>query len=383
MTTTTAPRTRNRDGQPWLKQLDSGIWQICHSPGDGSTTRVSTRTKDEAQARLHLEQFRASLVSAQERSLILTVSDIFRYYREQHVNELVNDTTRREYALGWLEASLGRHRINELTPEIMRNYVRARRTAKAPVYQGRTSEQAIRKAGDGTLRYELLTLITAFNFATDDKKIPPNSLPRIQLPDEPAANDIWLNEDEHDWLLNFVQGEDDRGRMTRIWRFVAIALGTAARKSAIIDLTWDRVDLKAGMIHFAQGIQRSGTQKSSKKTVPVPIPEWLLPLLERAHGEKGDNPYVLDEAIEPSGAFQTIQRRAFEATGNSKFRDMTPHVLRHTTATLMARAGVPIAAIAAILGNSIQVCSKKYIHHCPEHLRGAINYRRAEIEQLL
>lgn len=385
--TPSTPRTRNRDGQPWLKLLASGIWQICHSPGDGTTTRLSTKTKDEGQAKEALERFKLSLTGEVCKDLS-TVAQVLDFYSEQHVSQKANDTARRDTALGWLKASLGDTRLSALqrSPLLLQQYMNNRRAAKAPVYAGRATSNPVRSAGEGTLRYEMNALVTAFNYATKHQRIPPNVLPHFDMPDAPEPNDVWLTESEHDWLLEFVRWEDEEGRMSRIWRFVALALGTAARKSAIIDLTWTDVDLRAGRIYYPQGVQRAGAQRSSKRTVTVPISEWLQPLLQRAYEERGASHYVLDIPSEPSGAFETLCRRAFKETGNPKFRDLTPHVLRHTTATLMARAGVPIVNIAGVLGNSVAVCQRNYLHHTPDHLVTAVNFRKTispETEQLL
>lgn len=367
------PRTRNRDGQPWLKLLASGIWQICHSPGNGTTTRLSTKTKDESEARVLLERYRLSLEGKQGTEL-LTVGEVFDYYLESHVEEKANDVERRKVALAWLRASLGDRRISSLTSDDMQRYIKARSNGTAPVYEGRKTLKPVGPASSGTLRYELAAMVTAFKFASLRKRTSGFTLPHFDLPDAPEPTDVWLNEAEHDWLLQFVAWEDESGRMSRIWRFVALALGTAARKSAIIDLQWSAVDIDARRVFFQQGSQRAGAQRSRKRAVPVPIPEWLVPLLQRAHSERtGD--YVLDEPVEPTGAFDTLKRRAFKATQNPKYCNLTPHALRHTTATLMARAGVPIINIAAILGNSVEVCSRRYLHHCPDHLRHAVNYR--------
>jgi integrase len=54
---------------------------------------------------------------------------------------------------------------------------------------------------------------------------------------------------------------------------------------------------------------------------------------------------------------------------------MTPHTLRHTWATLAARAGVDLYAIAGVLGDTLSTVEKNYLHHAPDHLRGAINFK--------
>ena len=366
-------RTRNRDGQPWLQLQSTGIWRICHSPGDGSTIRLSTKTRDEDEAKAQLEAYRLSLLGGVRQ--LVTVSEVLDYYIEWHVREHANDVERRLLALEWLRASLGSRTLASLTSEDITRYIRDRRKGTAPVHAGRTTRNPVEGAADSTLYYDTGALMTAFTFCEDRGKIAPNLLPRFTRPQNGRKESaIWFNEKERDWLLNFLHLEtDESGRMSRIWRFVALALGTAARKASIVRLRWDAVHFDTRMIHYEDGvIQRPGMQASSKKSVSVPIAKWLLPLLERAYRERtGD--YVLDEPIFPSGSLEGLQRRAFKASGNDKYAQMTPHTFRHTRATLMARAGVPIGEIAEILGNTHAVCSKHYLHHCPDHLRRAID----------
>jgi integrase len=48
------------------------------------------------------------------------------------------------------------------------------------------------------------------------------------------------------------------------------------------------------------------------------------------------------------------------------------HILRHTHASRLARAGVSLAVIAAQLGNSEAICAKHYSHLSPDHVADAI-----------
>jgi integrase len=53
--------------------------------------------------------------------------------------------------------------------------------------------------------------------------------------------------------------------------------------------------------------------------------------------------------------------------------DVTPHVLRHTCATLMFEAGISTWDVAGVLGTSEAVTRKTYGHHSVEHLRRAVD----------
>jgi integrase len=73
-----------------------------------------------------------------------------------------------------------------------------------------------------------------------------------------------------------------------------------------------------------------------------------------------------------------IDRGAIKTTfttfiNNSSFPNVTPHVMRHTWATLAARRGVSMWRIAGVMSDSIKTVEKNYLHHAPEHLQSAVD----------
>jgi integrase len=54
---------------------------------------------------------------------------------------------------------------------------------------------------------------------------------------------------------------------------------------------------------------------------------------------------------------------------------VVPHVLRHSRATHMLKAGVPIWEAANALGMSVAVLAAVYGHHAPDWQRDASNVR--------
>ena len=53
--------------------------------------------------------------------------------------------------------------------------------------------------------------------------------------------------------------------------------------------------------------------------------------------------------------------------------DVTPHVLKHTCATLMLQNKISTWDVAGVLGTSEAVIRKTYGHHSVEHLRQAVD----------
>jgi integrase len=54
---------------------------------------------------------------------------------------------------------------------------------------------------------------------------------------------------------------------------------------------------------------------------------------------------------------------------------VTPHVLRHTWASLAAMAGKPMQDIAAVMGDTIKTIEAHYLHLSPDHLRDVIDFK--------
>jgi integrase len=89
---------------------------------------------------------------------------------------------------------------------------------------------------------------------------------------------------------------------------------------------------------------------------------------------------VLDHPGEVWPALQSVVVRAglaprrARATGKAaRATGISPHVLRHTAATHMARRGVPLWTIGKILGDNMTTVEKTYAKHCPDDLREAVN----------
>lgn len=372
-------KKRSMDGTPWLKKNPLGYWTINH-PGagiDGRALIFSLKTKDQPVAQKALEAYIAKLSADRTGPDLDTVADILDCYSKHHVETETIDSSRRKVSIAWLSASLGKLPAANLPPLILKTYQIQRASGAAPVYPGYPQHRLHldKSAAKGTIRQELSLLRTAYLFCVENAGFNPAHAPKIKLPEADAPKDLWLDEDEVSFLLRFVQVEEpDTGRMSRLWRFVWITLGTAARKSAVLGLTWDCVDLDIRRVHF-QNATADGKKKaaSAKRTVSVPIPDWLMPVFERAQQEDVGQPWVLDVDTELQSQFRSLKEDLYAATNNKKYLAMTPHTLRHTAATLMARKGVSLWEVAGVLGNSVAVVEKTYAHHCPDHLRTAVN----------
>lgn len=325
--------------------------------------RESTRETDYAKAEIKLAEFLGKRASGKSTASV-TVNEVLDIYDNEHIEKKVVDKVRQRNILDNLRPFFGFMSVPAIKPTDVELYEKKR-------FGGTIGHRIARSTG--TMRRELNVLVAAMNYVarTRAKLLSPSDVPYIPLPTAPASKDVWLTETEVDQLLTVAGLENTRyPEVDRGYLFTHIALATASRRRAIEQLQWSQVDLAARLIHF----RPAGSVQTNKRRVAVPISDELLPVLLDAH-DKRTSAFVLHTDASAVRRFEAICERAYKTTGNEKFMGITPHTLRHTAATLMARAGVPLFEIAGVLGDTMQTVLRVYAHHCPDHLRNAVNYR--------
>jgi integrase len=341
---------------PRVEKNEFGIYEIRWTK-DGRSKRLSTRTESLPEAQRFLAGWLLEEIS--ENGPAMNVGKILDMYLHEHVEEQVIDQARAICAARKLDESFGELDPSDLTADRIAAYKRERKAA------GRK---------DGTIRRELVTLIAALNYARKQRKVSAADIPSISLPPMAPAKDLWLDEREEGLFWDMAAATSNE-RLSRVHRFVAIGMETAARRRSIERLRWDQIDLEHGLIHF----HKDGRRQKNKRRVPVPVSDRLRPVLERAYQERGGTCYVLDSPVSIQREFVRLVKQ-FAAVNQEKAAKMTCHTMRHTWATLAARAGVDLYQIAGVLGDTLATVERNYLHHAPEHLRAAINFKNAALK---
>jgi integrase len=327
-----------------LAKNRSGVWEVRWSEQlpDGSWRSRTRSTK--MRSRPDAEMYRDAFANGGTPPPPPTIEDLCKLYLKLHV-EAQGNSDSQTYALLPIRKFFGRLFAADLTPELIEDF------------------RLSRNVSDGTARRELGALVAVLNWAARARKIQASSVPHIPLPATGCSRAVWLNEEQEAEYYAFAMGDSvGRRRLTRTTRYVALALDTAARRGAIQGLTWDRVDLRAGIIDY----RVPGQKQTKKRRVPVPISDRLAPILERAWTEAA-SPFVIDPG--------SIRAEIVNWFATSPHPHIRTHDMRRTWATLAARAGVDLWEIAGVLGDTIEVVTRHYAHHCPGHLRAAVNKR--------
>jgi integrase len=301
----------------------------------------------------------------------ILIADALSEYGEKHA-----PTTRRPDLIGGAISKLidffGARTVAAATRATCIEYVQWRvRQTDARIYKSKRS----RLIKPSTARRELVVLGAALRWCWKEGKID-RPIP-IWLPAQAGPRERHLTRSEAAALLAGALGWDRHGvrhhaKINRhLARFILIALYTGTRHDAILRLQWIR-NTASGWIDLASGVlyrRAAGSVDSIKRRPPVPIPPRLLPHLRRWRGLT--RRYVIEYAGHP---IRSQERRAWRTARElaGLGADVTPHVLRHTCATMLLQLGVSVYDVAGVLGTTEDIIRRTYGHHAHDHLRQAV-----------
>ena len=312
----------------------------------GRSREHSTRTGDQGRAAEYFAHWLGrrgpAAWTGPRRAADAPIIDVLAVYAREHVAERVASKETAAYAIAALSRWWGDRTCEFIRPETCRAYVRGRGVAPA------------------TAARELTVLRAALGYAHKNGKL--IDRPFVELPPRPPGRDSWLSRAEAARLL-WESRRDPQARM-HLPLFILLALATGARPGALFDLRWTQIDFDRDRIDF----NPPGRKRTSKGRPIIAIPRRLRWFLLRAQ-QRASSPYVLSFHGRKLKSVRRAFRRARERAGLGP--DVVPYVMRHTCASWLAQAGVPMFQISGWLGHSIQRTTELYSHHHPDHMQQA------------
>jgi integrase len=143
---------------------------------------------------------------------------------------------------------------------------------------------------------------------------------------------------------------------------VIIALNSGMRKSEILNLTWNQVDLKHGFILLE--ITKNGDRRE------IPINMSLRNTLQNLP-RRLDGGFVFSNP-KKGKPYRDIRKSFPSALRKAAIQDFRFHDLRHTFASQLVMAGVDITTIKELLGHKSLAMTLRYSHLAPSHKARAV-----------
>ena len=345
----------------------NGVYQVSYQSSGGHQIRRSLKTRDKTIAKqriakLELDLHEAKLFGKEPnrsfKELMLIYLDAKQY---------TPGFVRLQYAAKPVLEYFGDSDVTQLKETHIEHYIASRSKSVA----------------DGTIKREVGALSAAFNHAIKKHhwRIE-NPCIKAEAPKEPKGRVRWLTHEQAKTLLQVARNPVDRkgGSLSSQYKspvlgdFIELALNTGCRKSELLNLKWDHVDLSTRLLYLEQ------TKSGEWQTVPInedarrvlvqrmrlrdevcPESSWVFFHLTSAFNAK-----VGDKVKSVRKAFATACKKAGIA-------DFHIHDLRHTFASWLVMNGIALFEVSKLLRHSSIQMTERYAHLAPDHLHDVVS----------
>jgi integrase len=213
-----------------------------------------------------------------------------------------------------------------------------------------------------TVNRELATLSHLLNKALEWGWIDRPSA-KIRRLKEDSGRIVYLTASQADALLEAAKADQNR----QIYPFILIGLRTGMRKSEILSIRRENIDLDARTVYVPQAKAGARTQPISSDlasflreyldSLPKGTP-WLFPSVAAEHGH----------TVDVRKAFV----RSVQAAGLDP-KKVVRHTLRHTAITHLVQAGVDLPTVKRISGHKTMAMVERYAHQSGAHISAAMD----------
>lgn len=307
----------------------------------------------------------------------------------------------------WFKTWLFEFRINDLKPSSFERYegIYRKYILNSPI--GKMSLSELR-AKDIQKYYNSLSnkgispnvvntingfLYTCLESALKQNYIPQNYCKLIILPKIIKEDEFTvLTLEEQNIFLNAIQGHKYQAAFT-------LALGTGLRLGELLGLKWSDIDFNKNTVSISRSIKRTtlindeGERNSqvleqlpkTKTSIrEVPIPSNIIENLKQYREKQllvkkenkdvyNDNDYIFSDKLGNPLDPKRIPRNFKSILKKTGLKDIKFHSLRHTYATRLFEADVPIKTVQALMGHSdITTTMNIYTHVMPEQKNKAV-----------
>lgn len=216
-----------------------------------------------------------------------------------------------------------------------------------------------------TLLHHFRLLRSMFEKAVKWNIVYNNPCDRVDAPKLKRKEARYLEEDEAVQLMEALKSAPSQYRM-----MVYLMICTGARRGEICGLEWKDVNWEKGKIHIRRNslyLPERGMYEDTPKTESsdriVSISESVMEMLREYKSEQDKTRALMGEAWEDHDKLftqfrgkpihpLTITKWLAKFCKDNGLPHTTPHMLRHTSATLLLMQGLPLKAVSKRLGHA-------------------------------
>jgi integrase len=351
---------KRANGEGTLRQRPNGAWQARYVDGAGVQHALTRPTQKAASAAMRkaLEDARQGVRPLPAHTSVADWLELWLADRERALRP-ATVTSYRETCERYIVPTIGRLRLDRLTPEDVGGMIRGLEARTEP-----------RPLSARTVRYAVNILRIALSRAVRSRRLPVNVAgPEYVDAPKPAPHELHpLTAAQVRTFLASVRGSRDEA-------LYVTALGTGARQGELLGLMWADVDLEARTMRIRQTLQRGTRTVAEPKTAGsrrtlslAPSVVTALRELREAHRAEGrpiPGPGAFVFALPDGRPFDgvNVTHDLADALARAKLPRQRFHDLRHAFATLQLEAGADLYSVSRALGHTgIATTADTYAH---------------------
>lgn len=227
--------------------------------------------------------------------------------------------------------------------------------------------KSIVRGGSGTATRTTGLLSGILSFAVDQGIIETNPAHGVKRPAD-ARRRRRLMPDEYRALGNALTSASAEGETPQLLDAIWLLALTGCRLGEIINLKYTEIDQEGGCFRL-----EDSKEGASLRPVGRAVFDYIATI------EAEDDCLAVLAPVRSGQVFGGMARGWKRIAKKAGFKDVTPHTLRHSFASVAADLGYTEPTIAAMLGHAAGSITSRYIHHLDSVLISAADNVAAKI----
>jgi len=208
-------------------------------------------------------------------------------------------------------------------------------------------------------------LSAMFSFAVDNNLRLGNPITKTGVPKYPEQQrEKWLRSDELARLSKALDGYHDQQAANAL----RLLLYTGARKHEVLQARWEQFDLEGKMW------TKPSAHTKQKRVEHVPLSEHAVRMLQIIKRERdAGTGFLFPSRRLEDRPLENLRKPWADVCKAAKLDGFRIHDLRHSFASHLVSAGVPLAHVGKLLGHTQSATTSRYSHFSDSPLRDAAN----------
>jgi integrase/recombinase XerC len=235
----------------------------------------------------------------------------------------------------------------------------------------RVTKDGVKKTGDDILQARWSSLNHFFSWLIKRGYVSENPIVTVDRPKNQTEHKVtYLTKVEINKLYRAINNNPIKTISMRDKTLIGLALATALRVSAIVNINIDDIDMDNNVINVIEKRQKVRAISFGESTKQM-LQEWIEIRKQEYDGVDSNALFISrkNNRLSVDAVADLLVKYCDEAG----IKRITPHKLRATAACALAKAGIPVKAIAKQLGHNNTQTTMRYIDVFEEDSEKAMN----------